>query len=119
VVVHPDHDEARLRRHLGQGRERIRAHLAQHRLIDDDDGRRQPLEQPDHVREIGGRGKRLDSGLALEQVPERRAHSIVSRGDEDRDRGCISCGCELRDHLPKHRQREPGRHRGPGLNRWP
>jgi hypothetical protein len=86
VVVHADHDDAGLRRDLRNGRERVQARAAQDGLLDDDDRRRQPLEQPHQVRKIGGRGQRLDSGLVLEQLPERGSHALVARGDEDRDR---------------------------------
>jgi hypothetical protein len=86
VAVHADHDECGLRRNLRQGRERVQAGVAQHGLLDDDDGRRQPAEQSDHVREIGGRRKRLDSGLLLEQPPDRSSHPLVARRDEYRTR---------------------------------
>jgi hypothetical protein len=92
VVVHPDHDERGVWCGRGHARERVQPGIAQHGVLDDDDGRRQPPEQPDQVREIGGRGKRLDSGLAFEQLPERRAHTLVARGDEDRDLGRVGLG---------------------------
>jgi hypothetical protein len=117
VVVHPDDDERGVRRDLRQGRERAQAGAAQDGLLDDDDGRRQPLEQPDQVRQIGGRGQRLDSGLDLEQPPERGAHTLVARGDEDRHLLCLWLGGELREHLPKHRPPAPAPHRGAGLRR--
>lgn len=119
MVLHPDHDEGGLRSGLREGRQRVQTGVAQHRLLDDDDGRRQPPEQPNHVREIGGRGKRLDSGLALEQLPERGSHSLVTRGDEDRNLHRFVGGSELRDHPVKHRPSAAAHHRGMALTRRP
>ena len=92
VVVHPDHDERGVRRNPSQARERIQPGIAEHGMLDDDDGRRQPLEQPDQVREIGGRGQRHDPGLARQQLPDRGAHTLVACGDEDRDLWRVGLG---------------------------
>jgi len=99
VVVHPDHDDAGLRRDLRELCDRVEAHVAQHRLLDEDHGGPQPAEQPDHVGKICGRGKRLDAGLALEQLPQGGAHALVPGGDEDGDRCGLCLGCELGNHL--------------------
>jgi hypothetical protein len=112
VVVHTDHDEGRPRRDRRQCRQPTQALIAQHQLVHDDHGGRQPGEQPDHVGEISGRAERLDSGLALEQLPERGSHAVMAGGDEDRDRGRFVRGCVLRDHPDKHRPPAPGHHRG-------
>ena len=98
--MHPDHDEGRLRRDLHEGRKGIEARNAQHGLLDDDDGRPQPPEQPDHVGEISGRGERLDSRLALEQLPQRGSEALVARSDEDRDvrRFSLEGGLRHRQH---------------------
>jgi hypothetical protein len=45
-----------------------------------------PTEEADQVREVGGRPRRLDAGLAREQGPERFPDPFLARGDEDRDR---------------------------------
>jgi hypothetical protein len=86
VVVHADHDECGLRSNLRQVRDRVQAGSPQHSVLDDDNRRRQPLEQPHQVREIGGRGNRLDSKLVLEQPPEAGSYALAARGDENRDR---------------------------------
>jgi len=100
VVLHPDHDDAGLRRDLRELCERVQARVAQHGLLDEDHGGPQPAEQPDHVGEIRGRGKRLDAGLALEQLPERSPHALVPGGDEDRNLCDLTLGGELGNHLP-------------------
>jgi len=114
VVVHPDDDHGGVRSSLRQGSETAQARGAQNQLVDYDDGRPQPPEQPDQVREVGGRGKRLDPRLALEQLPERRSHTLVARGDEDRDLRRLVLEGELRNHPFKDRPPAPGRHRGRG-----
>jgi hypothetical protein len=86
VVLHTDHDDAGLRRDLRELRERVQARVAQHRLLDEDHCGPQPVEQPHHVGEIRGRGKRVDAGLGLEQLPERSPHALVPDGDEHRHR---------------------------------
>jgi hypothetical protein len=86
VVVHPDHHECGVRRNLRQVRDRLEPGVAQYCLLDDDDRRREPPEQPHQLREIGGRRSELDSGLVFEQPRQRGSHTLVARGDEDRDR---------------------------------
>lgn len=100
MVLHPDDDDAGLRRDLRERCERVKARVAQHRLLDEGHGGPQPAEQPDHVREICGRRKRLDAGLALEQLPECGSHALVPGGDDDRNRCGLTLGGELGNHLP-------------------
>jgi hypothetical protein len=117
--MHPHHDHGGLRSCRSQGRKLAQTRIAQYPLIDNDHGRPQPTEQPEHVREVGGRRQRFDSRLVVKQLPERSSHALMPSGDEDRDVGRFCLKGELRKHGVQHRPPAPVHHPGRGLNPRP
>jgi hypothetical protein len=89
VIVHPDHDERRVRSSDRQRREPLRPRGAEHGLVDNRHRRRRALQQADQIGGVGGRRERLDVRLALEQAPQRLPDAVVASRDEDGDR-CVA-----------------------------
>jgi hypothetical protein len=117
VIVHSDDENRRSRRRPSHERQRAETGGSEHRVVEDDDVSRNPIEQANEVRQVGGGADRLDAHLALEDIPERRPDPRVAGRDDDRDGSMERNG--LSGHDAKDRRAAGSAHPRTALNRRP
>jgi len=117
VIVHAYDQEGCARRRPRHEREPLEPSRAEHRFVEDDDIRRDAIEEADERRQVGGGADRLDPLFAAEGAQQRRADPVVAGGDQDGDGPMERYG--LDGHEEKDRRVAVSSHPRPGLNRRP